>query len=688
MNMEHAYGKENTPEPAALHALIVEDAPADAELMVMRLAQEGFRLDWQRVQSEAEYLAALETHPDLILSDWSLPQFSGLRALQILRERGLATPFIIISGSIGEEAAITALRQGADDYVLKDRPGRLGQAVRSSLERAKLSEEQQQIDDTLFFLAQHGWVASSEGFFQALARFLAEKLKMDYVCIDRLEGEGRSAQTEAIYFDGRFDDNVSYTLKDTPCGDVLGKTICSFARGVRHLFPKDAVLQEMCAESYIGTTLWSSSGQPIGLIALIGRQPLENLHTAESMLKLVAVRAAGELERKKAQEEKEKLQEQLLRAQKMESVGRLAGGVAHDFNNLTSVIMGRAETALAKISPEQAVYHDLQEILKAAQRSADLTRQLLAFARKQTISPLVLDLNVTISSMFEMFQRLIGEEIDLMWQPTPDVWHVQIDPSQIDQILANLLVNARDAIDGVGTVTIETSNVVIDKAASSARPGLAAGEYAMLAVSDSGSGMDRETLAHLFEPFFTTKETGKGTGLGLATVYGIIRQNNGYIDVRSEPGRGTTFRVYLPRVDAEVTPAIVSETVETPRGKAELVLIVEDVEALLELAQETLEERGYMVLAASSPAEALRLAQENAGKISLLITDVVMPEMNGRVLSEKLNAIQPGLKCLFMSGYTADIISDHGVLPEGVFFIQKPFLLEDLAARVYEALKR
>jgi len=389
---------------------------------------------------------------------------------------------------------------------------------------------------------------------------------------------------------------------------------------------------------------------------------------------------------KQAQQEKEKLQLQLLHAQKMESVGRLAGGVAHDFNNLLGVIMGHAENALTKASPDQVDYRDLQEILKAARRSADLTRQLLTFARKQTISPRVLNLNETIASLLEMLHRLIGENIDLEWMPSPDLWSVCIDPSQIDQVMINLLVNARDAISGFGKVVIETRNRIIDQVFSDKHSELSPGEYVMLRISDNGIGMDEETRTHLFEPFFTTKEVGRGTGLGLATVYGIVKQNQGSIEVDSQPGQGTTITIYLPHTIAEPSPVPVPNATKLTRGTSEIILVVEDEESLLDLVKDILEELGYQVLSASNPTQALHIAKERGSEIRLLVTDVVMPGMNGRVLAEQINAFQPELKCLFMSGYTDDIIADHGVLPEGLFFIQKPFLLDEFAQKVCEAL--
>ena len=393
-------------------------------------------------------------------------------------------------------------------------------------------------------------------------------------------------------------------------------------------------------------------------------------------------------ERKNAEAEKANLQAQFLQSQKMESVGRLAGGVAHDFNNMLGVILGHTEIAMERVDPTQPLYSDLRAIRNAAERSSDLTRQLLAFARKQTVSPKVLDLNKTVAGMLKMLRRLIGEDIHLVWTPGVKLWPVKIDPSQIDQILANLCVNARDAIAGVGKVTIETTNIAFDEVYCADHAGFVPGEYVLLAVSDNGCGMDKETQNKLFEPFFTTKETGKGTGLGLATVYGIVKQNRGFINVYSEPGQGTTFKIYLSRYAGkaeEIRPAEAAGPVI--RGQ-ETILLAEDEPDMLELTATLLKMQGYAVLAAGTPGEAIRLAREHAGEIHLLITDVVMPKMNGRDLAKNLLALYPDLKRLFMSGYTADVIAHHGVLDEGVHFIQKPFSRKDLAAKVREALDR
>jgi len=392
-------------------------------------------------------------------------------------------------------------------------------------------------------------------------------------------------------------------------------------------------------------------------------------------------------ERKKAADEKAKIEAQLFQAQKMEAVGLLAGGVAHDFNNMLSVILGYTEMAMSKVDPALPVHANLEQIYKAAMRSTDITRQLLAFARKQTIIPVVLDLNHNVENTLKMLRRLMGEDIELAWRPEKGLWPVKMDPVQVDQILANLCVNARDAIADVGSVTIETGNAVFDETYCAQHAGFAAGEYVLLAVSDDGCGMNQEILDHIFEPFFTSKGVGQGTGLGLSTVFGIVDQNNGFINVYSEPGQGTTFRIYLPRYAGQVVDAERESAGEIPVGSGETVLVVEDQSDLLTMAEIMLERLGYRVLTAGTTGEALGLTEEHASEIQLLITDVVMPGMNGKDLAERLQSLQPSMKVPFMSGYTANVIVKRGVLDEDVNFIQKPFSMNVLAVKVRDALR-
>ena len=393
-------------------------------------------------------------------------------------------------------------------------------------------------------------------------------------------------------------------------------------------------------------------------------------------------------ERKRAEDEKQKLQAQLRQAQKMESVGRLAGGVAHDFNNMLSVILGQADLAAEEVGDQPRLLDHLIEIRRAAERSAGITRQLLAFARKQPIAPRVIDLNESIGPTLNMLRRLIGENIALHWHPGHVPWPVRVDPSQVDQLLTNLCVNSRDAIGGGGTITIATSPATLDEEWCSIHTGAQSGEYVLLAITDSGCGMAKDTLEHVFEPFFTTKELGRGTGLGLATVYGIVKQNHGFVAVVSEPGKGTTFEIYLPRHDGPIEPAACGSSARPTEHGRETVLLVEDEPAILVMLARMLEAKGYCVLSAQSPNEALRLSREHAGEIHLILTDVVMPEMNGRSLADAVLPRHPRAKVLFMSGYSGDVIANHGVLDEAVNFIAKPFSPKEMTEKVRAVLGR
>jgi len=393
-------------------------------------------------------------------------------------------------------------------------------------------------------------------------------------------------------------------------------------------------------------------------------------------------------DRIQAEAEQRRLQDELIQAQKMESVGRLAGGVAHDFNNMLSIILGYADLAREQGTPNAVIRQALDQIIAAGERSADLTRQLLAFARRQTAEPKVIDLNETIENILKMLRRLMGEHVALEWKPADDLGKVRIDPTQVDQIVANLCVNARDAMEGGGRIVLETGERLLDDERCAENPNLLPGRYLMVAVNDDGTGMTPEVRTKIFEPYFSTKEEGKGTGLGLSTVYGIVHQNNGCIDVESAPGEGTTITVYLPRYDAEAVEGSHGPTrTETAQG-GETILLVEDEPMTLQLGQRMLEALGYAVFAASGPAEALRIARRHCTEIALLVTDVVMPQMNGRELSEQVAAICPGIRTLYVSGYTADVIADDGVLREGVTLLSKPFSLGELAARVRWALER
>jgi PAS domain S-box-containing protein len=385
--------------------------------------------------------------------------------------------------------------------------------------------------------------------------------------------------------------------------------------------------------------------------------------------------------------ERLRLEARLTQSQKMESIGRLAGGVAHDFNNLLMGIMNYVELCRDALGPDHPVREWLDEITSDAERSAGIARQLLAFARRQPIAPKALDLNDTISGMIKMLRRLIGEDILLTWHPGAGVWTVKMDPGQVDQLLANLATNARDAIGGVGTLTIETANATIDEAYCAANTEATPGEYAVLAVSDDGTGMDRDTLERIFEPFYSTGDASEHAGLGLATVYGIVKQNGGFVNVSSERGEGATFKVYLPRhAHATVATSEPESATAGVVGGDETILLCEDEKSIRVTVLRFLQDRGYTVLAAETPDEALRLAAEYVGDIQLLVTDVILPGMNGHDLADVLMKQYPQMRCIFTSGYTANAIAHHGVLDPGVVFLEKPVSSAGLAAKIREVL--
>lgn len=394
-------------------------------------------------------------------------------------------------------------------------------------------------------------------------------------------------------------------------------------------------------------------------------------------------------ERKMEEAERELLQGQLLEARKMESIGRLAGGVAHDFNNMLCVILNHAEILLDQVSQTDPFRENLQQIISAAERSATLTRQLLAFARRQVTSPQVLDLNKAVPSLLGMLRLVLGESVELNWRPAPEPCPIRIDPTQIDQVLLNLAANARDAIDGVGKVDLETLIMHADEAFCLANSGMEPGDYVLLKVSDSGCGMSQEVLQRIFEPFFTTKALGKGTGLGLATVYGIVQQNQGVIRVSSEQGKGTVFRIFLPRCSDLITESPGSSA-EKPYSKGgETLLVVEDEPQVLDLTERLLTDLGYQVLRAATPQEAIRTAKDYPGEIDLLLSDVVMPEMDGWELARRLHAFRLGMKTLFMSGYPGPTEEgERGGFEEDPNILQKPFSLIKLATKVRQALDR
>ncbi|HUE12828.1 MAG TPA: PAS domain S-box protein [Planctomycetaceae bacterium] len=923
-----------------LHVLLLEDRDSDARLVVAELRSAGFEPTYKRVDTQQDYLSALDPALDVILADFALPQFDALRALKLLRERALDIPFIIVSGSIGEDLAVRALQEGADDYLLKDRLGRLGPAIRQALQSKRLRQEQRQIEEQLRIQSQalaaaangilisetNGNIVWANPAFTAISGYALGEVRgrnprflksgkhdstfyrdlwqtilsgqvwkselvnrrkdgslyfveqtvtpvldargeiSHFIAIEQDISERKRAETalrERVSLAALISDvGVALSRGDT-LRDVLQQCAESLVRNLDAAFARIWTLNEsenvlelqasagmythldgphgrvpvgqlkigliaqerqahltndVYNDPRVGDRDWARrermvafAGYPlllddrlVGVMALFARQQLseatleameavanqiavgisrkqteeflrETNETLESLvraaplaiitldrearvlqwnpaaerifgwssaevvgkslptipdeqrqefetilegdwrgeprsdLKLRRLRKDGSLvdvslwtaplRDRKGQivailrlfadvTERMRLEEQFRQAQKMEAVGRLAGGVAHDFNNILTVIGGFCDVVLEATSPQDPVVSDLVEIKKAADRAASLTRQLLAFSRRQVLSPKILDLNSLIRDMQKMVARILGEDVDLRLALAEPLGQIEADPGQIEQVLLNLVVNARDAMLSGGQLLIEAKNATLDATYTDVHFDAKEGAYVLLVVSDNGVGMDAQTKSHLFEPFFTTKTEGKGTGLGLATIYGIVKQSRGFISVYSEPGRGTAFKIYFPRVDKSAASGKTETINPVTLAGTETVLLAEDEDTLRALAQRVLTKSGYRVLSVPNGAEAIRLLDSHDGPFHLLVTDVVMPKAGGRQVAEHAALRFPELKVLYISGYTDDAVVLNGVFEADVAFLQKPFSPEALLRKVREVLDR
>jgi len=644
-----------------LRVLVVEDLATDAKLLVQELRRTGRLVEFERVDTPEAMRAALERGDwDVVTSDWSMPKFTAPAALAILKESGLDLPFIIVSGTIGEETAVEAMRAGASDYVLKDNLGRLTPAIDREVREAKERSAYRQSERAL---------RESE------ARFL--KLSNSGVIgIVTADIHGRIFDANDTYLQ-----MVGYSREDLLQGAVRWADLTPpefHHLGVRSV----EQLQANGTAPPWETETFRKDGSRVPV--LVGVAMLEHPNTIAFIADLTE-RKQAEAGQKRAEDALRRSEEQLRQAQKMEAVGRLAGGVAHDFNNVLSVILSYGDFILGDLKPSDPLRADVEEIRKAAARAAGLTRQLMMFSRQQVVEPKVIDLHEVLTSMDKMLQRILGEDVELVSLPPKSIGRVKADPSHIEQVILNLVVNARDAMPTGGKLTIETGNVILDDSYALGHLPTKTGPYVMLAVTDTGTGMDRETQKRIFEPFFTTKDSGKGTGLGLSTVFGIVQQSGGNIWVYSEPGKGTTFKVYLPRIDAEIDVLRPPTAPATLRG-TETILLVEDEEQVRVIALNILRRQGYQVISAQNAGEALLICERHPGRIDLLLTDVVMPQMSGPELARRLGKTRPGMKVLCMSGYTDDSIVRHGVLETGVAFVQKPITPALLSRKVRQVI--
>ena len=639
-------------ESRLLNIIIVEDEAAHAESMRRELTSNGMSVSVTLAASLREYRALVaECVPDIAIMDLNLPDGTAVDALTAPAVDG-AFPILLMTSHGNEQVAVEAIKSGAIDYIVKSPEAfvQLPRSVERALREWNLLIERQQSERN---------IRESEARFHTLSNQFNALLDMmpDHII---LHDTGRNviwanrAATEA-FSSGSSDMHESHCYmlwknNKAPCDDC-------------------PVLKSLQTGESATAVVTASDGKVWELRSIPVKEDGKVVSVIEVGRDISAHR---------------KLEDQLRQAQKMDAVGRLAGGVAHDFNNMLNVITGYTELSLKRVEQDDKTTAYLQGVLDAANRSANLTRQLLAFSRKQVVQPRILDINKMINDEMKLLSKLINEDIKLTFVPGDDAGHILMDPSQIDQILVNLVVNARDAIENNGEITITTANADLDNLYCQTHRGAVPGSYIRITVSDTGSGMDEATIEQIFEPFFTTKELGKGTGLGLATVYGIVKQNNGEIHAESQPGKGTMFVIHIPR-QSPVAAESLEKIVSIPRG-SETILLVEDDESNLNIARLLLEECGYTVISSRFPLEACTLYERHAAEISLLLSDVIMPDLNGKELYDYLRIINPDIKVLFMSGYTDDIISNRGILPKGTNFIHKPFTVSKLAEKVRAAL--
>jgi two-component system, cell cycle sensor histidine kinase and response regulator CckA len=665
----------------AFRILYAEDNPLDVDLTRTYFFEYAAEFAIDVVQTGNECLDRLaQDDYDLLLLDHHLPDMEGVDVLSSLVHRRVQVPVVLVTGVGDENLVVKALRLGAASYVPKlgDYLVSLPDLLRLVIGEHRLKKSQGLLTGFAYRML---YVEHNAMDVELTLRHFAESAPQFKIEVVNTCGAAMARLAESPAYD--------VVLIDLRMPDQSG---LDFAREAKH---RGLPLPPFIMLSGMGDDAAAIASLRLGAADYVAKREgyLNQLQytieraIAYDRLDRISEQLRVELaERKRIEGDRERLEVQLREAQRMEAIGRLAGGIAHDFNNLLSVIIGGTGLAMDECQDDDRIKDELREVEKAAKSAAVLTRQLLAFSRKQVLQPIGLNLNRIVGSIEKMLRRIIGEDIDYVQMLAPDLGVVLADPGQIEQVLMNLVVNARDAMPTGGKLTIETSNVEFDVEYTARDVTVEPGSYVYLAVTDTGFGMDEKTKARIFEPFFTTKGMGKGTGLGLSTVYGIVKQSGGNIWVDSEPGIGSTFRIHLPRVEEAAATAPTVKTVVTHAVGTETILVVEDEEGILGIASRILGAARYTVLSAPTAEDALRICKTHPAEIQLLLTDVVMPQMSGRGLAERMAALRPGIKVLYMSGYTDDIIAHHGTLAPGTHFIAKPFGAADLTRKVREVL--
>jgi two-component system cell cycle sensor histidine kinase/response regulator CckA len=640
-----------------MRVLHVEDSLRDAEMIRDMLQADSPAYDVVHVDNRARFESTLaEGAFDVVICDFSLPDLDGLTVLRLAKDRFPDIPVLIVSGALDPGEAVECLKKGATDYLLKQRLERLPSAVKRALEEAEQHRRRQEMEAQLL---------ESEDRFRQLAEKSREGFWFVALNPERILYVNPAMETiwglsaEKFYQDPRVWLGAIHADDRARMQDVYE----AWAKDQTPRFEEECRVVRPD-----GSVRWVlSSGTQI-------RDDAGAITRLSGLTRDIT--------------ERKELEAQFHQAQKMESVGRLAGGIAHDFNNLLTAIIGYSELVLERVADQADVVADIEEIKNAGQRASLLTSQLLAFSRKQAIVPRVLDLNQVVGDLQKMLSRIIAEDIVLEITVAPSLGRTKVDPGQVEQVLLNLVVNARDALPSGGKLRISTANVVLDAAFARQHVGAVPGRYVSLTVTDTGSGMKPDVLARVFEPFFTTKPIGKGTGLGLSTVYGIVKQNNGYVTIDSTPGTGTTVTIYWPQVDEPIDALSPGRSsAHTLRG-TETVLLVEDEAGVRELVRKMLERHGYHILRAKDGAEAIAIEERHEGPIHLLLTDIVMPGLNGPDLAQHLVRRRPAMEVLYMSGFAHHVALGFGSVSERTAFLPKPFASETLATKVRECLDR